>query len=665
MFNSVDGVLPLTFPQMKAAYVLCMARPWFSAAPFVNDDQLPRGLAKASDHFVTLCAKVTALLHLSVPADIGTIIGADFTAAQVDEAACKIFDIYMERHVLSAPRRAKADWEPPLANKLKQRITADNPGLPTGYNLWGKLTTFLPACMQHGLVGTTASSEGRKVWVTKIDNLLHRAGVIKTDCVHMYTAELKASPGATEILNLGAYIEKVLKFATKRIDAKKKADAAAAAARFGGGGPASLGRQSSAESSTFGGGSSTFGGGGDEFGVVGGQSSDEEVEFDGIGTGTGTSFQRQVFHGTSLERILAQPTTEGKKWGVPGLRAQNYCPRTGNMYWVVVQGFNLTGNDKHISYNLKTADTSNTDPVFPFVWNARQLAGGFYAAEVEKGPKASTGGVNTLLAQNIAKLAEAAAAGGPKHGWSTEQQAMLAHLEAHAGDNMGTLIGLDGIKTGEELALFHRWVGTAVKSWATVCKAMPCFADVLTRSVDEYNFKWKSSFPPLLVLRLLAFDWLQLTEGELVSALLPLSEDGEVEEEAYSMKLVGDSLTLQQTAKRTKAKGGFSTVGVVNDIWVHLSKLFTLGHGINFTHGFISPLCDSARQLAVQTDCAVQPQRLFFTKIRRAISYKYVAFVRRAGVAASVSPQAGFGLYSADEIVALLATIQCEWNTIV
>ena len=83
------------------------------------------------------------------------------------------------------------------------------------------------------------------------------------------------------------------------------------------------------------------------------------------------------------------------------------------MYWVVVQGFNLTGNDKHISYNLKTADTSNTDPIFPFVWNARQLAGGFYAAEVEKGPKASTGGVNTLLAQNIAKLAEAAAAGGP------------------------------------------------------------------------------------------------------------------------------------------------------------------------------------------------------------------------------------------------------------
>ena len=109
MFNSVDGVIPLTFPQMKAAYVLCMARPWFSAAPFVNDDQLPRGLAKASDHFVTLCAKVTALLHLSVPADIGTIIGADFTAAQVDQAACKIFDIYMERHVLSAPRRAKAD----------------------------------------------------------------------------------------------------------------------------------------------------------------------------------------------------------------------------------------------------------------------------------------------------------------------------------------------------------------------------------------------------------------------------------------------------------------------------------------------------------------------------------------------------------------------------
>ena len=90
MFNSVDGVLPLTFPQMKAAYVLCMARPWFSAAPFVNDDQLPRGLAKASDHFVTLCAKVTALLHLSVPADIGTINGADFTATQVDQAASTI-----------------------------------------------------------------------------------------------------------------------------------------------------------------------------------------------------------------------------------------------------------------------------------------------------------------------------------------------------------------------------------------------------------------------------------------------------------------------------------------------------------------------------------------------------------------------------------------------
>ena len=55
MFNSVDGVLPLTFPQMKAAYVLCMARPWFSAAPFVNDDQLPRGLAMASE----LCAAVS------------------------------------------------------------------------------------------------------------------------------------------------------------------------------------------------------------------------------------------------------------------------------------------------------------------------------------------------------------------------------------------------------------------------------------------------------------------------------------------------------------------------------------------------------------------------------------------------------------------------------
>jgi len=159
MFNSVDGVLPLTFPQMKAAYVLCMARPWFSAAPFVNDDQLPRGLEMASEHFVTLCDKATAHLSLSVPADIGTIIGADFTAAQADEAACKIFDIYMDRHVLGAPRRANADWEPPLANKLKQWITADNPGLPTGYNLWKKLTNFLPACMQHGLVGTTASSE--------------------------------------------------------------------------------------------------------------------------------------------------------------------------------------------------------------------------------------------------------------------------------------------------------------------------------------------------------------------------------------------------------------------------------------------------------------------------------------------------------------------------
>jgi hypothetical protein len=58
-----------------------------------------------------------------------------------------------------------------------------------------------------------------------------------------------------------------------------------------------------------------------------------------------------------------------------------------------------------------------------------------------------------------------------------------------------------------ELMQFVDWVSNRARSWSTVRKQMPTMADLFTAACDEYNWKWKTSVTPMLLLRWVTMDW--------------------------------------------------------------------------------------------------------------------------------------------------------------
>jgi hypothetical protein len=75
------------------------------------------------------------------------------------------------------------------------------------------------------------------------------------------------------------------------------------------------------------------------------------------------------------------------------------------------------------------------------------------------------------------------------------------------------------LQCGTELMQFVDWVSNRVRSWSTVRKQMPTMADLFTAACDEYNWKWKTSITPMLLLRWVAMDWGAIFENDLVALL--------------------------------------------------------------------------------------------------------------------------------------------------
>jgi len=511
---------------------------------------------------------------------------------------------------------------------------------------------------------------------------LHRAGIISADFDQMTTTAL-IKKGAKKIDNLAQYISVAMEFALARAEKVKAAQLAAAkaaqeAAKTAAGGAnrrPSLGRLSSGGSAFSGGGASTGGesaftpGGNSAFSPLSAADEDEEeAEFAGVRGAT--SFQRQMFHGTSLELVLAKPATEGLKWGTKGLNAMNYDQLNGSLYYCMVHECKQVGDN--ILYNMVRVDhDSNLPPAVPFAWGPRELAGGFFALEQEQGgvPLKNSGGLDTSVVKNIEVLARAAAA-NIDHDWDASHDAVLKKLNTAAAGQTGTLTGLDGITSGSMLVSFHRWVVSGIKTFATVKKAMPALAERLERFLDEYNFQWKSSFSGLLVMRLLAFSWKQVSEDDLVAALIPSDPDA-TEEEVLQLEAgsAGRPLLLTTATKKAKARGGFTSVSVINDVWVHLDRLFTEGHGVPFSFGLIKPLEQFSRRLGTITDYDVEPQKKLWLALQRDIGHKYTTYVSRTlhseAQIRCTKREGGFGVYSHDEMTVLTARIQSEWNTAV
>jgi hypothetical protein len=49
---------------------------------------------------------------------------------------------------------------------------------------------------------------------------------------------------------------------------------------------------------------------------------------------------------------------------------------------------------------------------------------------------------------------------------------------------------------------------------------MPTMADLFTAACDEYNWKWKTSVTPMLLLRWVTMDWGGISENDLVALLI-------------------------------------------------------------------------------------------------------------------------------------------------
>jgi hypothetical protein len=311
-----------------------MQKTWFKAAPFVGDQAFGRSLSDADENFVDLCQKVTQHLSLTADLDVGRIVGRAIPDSSPEEGAMFTFDVYMDRFLATRPMReatrTKTAYKPKLCSHLHRRISNDHPGLPVGYSMWKHASVYRPACEDLRWLGTEALSETHKVWTCRTESGLHRAGCIPADFTTMPATGL-AKAGANTIDNLAAYIRAATTFADHRAAALKakqlaaaKAAAAKAASRDGGARGAGMPPPALNRQSTAGPGMPGFSAGGGQFGwpvcfLGRGRAFAGDVDddgFDGLGQGVGrTTFQRQMFHGSSSELVLASPLSEGLKWG--------------------------------------------------------------------------------------------------------------------------------------------------------------------------------------------------------------------------------------------------------------------------------------------------------------------------------------------------------------
>jgi hypothetical protein len=132
--------------------------------------------------------------------------------------------------------------------------------------------------------------------------------------------------------------------------------------------------------------------------------------------------------------------------------------------------------------------------------------------------------VNALI--GLIKGGRQAAGDDPDVAWSSDMAAALKGAEDRARVSGASLISALHFSSGTGLSQFVEWVSSRVKSWSSVRKQMPAMADLLDMACEEYNWQWKTSATPMLLLRWVAMDWGEISENDLVALMIALVENG-------------------------------------------------------------------------------------------------------------------------------------------